>query len=74
MNSYESSTGYHPVGGGTIARNNICHYCGRMKLSRIIFLLIVFLLLVPLITHYFLSKVILNTYLYKFEFKLLLSY
>lgn len=38
------------------SRDNICHWLGHMKLSRIIILVSVLLFTVPLVTHYYLSK------------------
>nr|CAD7462930.1 unnamed protein product [Timema tahoe] len=49
----ESTGAYHPLNG----REALCHWLGHIKLSRIIVLVLMILITVPLITHYFLSKV-----------------
>nr|CAD7576747.1 unnamed protein product [Timema californicum] len=49
----ESTGAYHPLNG----REALCHWLGHIKLSRIIVLVFMILIIVPLITHYFLSKV-----------------
>ncbi|CAG2061396.1 unnamed protein product, partial [Timema podura] len=49
----ESTGAYHPLNG----REALCHWLGHIKLSRIIVLVFMILITVPLITHYFLSKV-----------------
>ncbi|XP_015120556.1 exostosin-3 [Diachasma alloeum] len=51
--SLESGTAYHPLGTG----REIGHWIAHMKLSRIIILIASILFIVPLFTHYYLSKV-----------------
>ncbi|XP_067014507.2 exostosin-3 isoform X4 [Anabrus simplex] len=50
---FDSGGLYQPMGG----REIVCHWLSHIKLSRIIILVSIVLVIVPLITHYYLSKV-----------------
>jgi len=47
------ASSYHSLGSKEV----LCHWLSHMRLSRIIVLVSVVLIIVPLITHYYLSKV-----------------
>jgi hypothetical protein len=47
------ASSYHALGSKEV----FCHWLSHVKLSRIIVLVSVVLIIVPLITHYYLSKV-----------------
>jgi hypothetical protein len=47
------ASSYHSLGSKEV----FCHWLSHVKLSRIIVLVSVVLIIVPLITHYYLSKV-----------------
>jgi hypothetical protein len=51
-----SDTGYKAVGNHSM-RDSFLYWLSHVKLSRIIFLVTLILVIVPLITHYYLSKV-----------------